>query len=142
MTNHKGPPPVGSCWGNTQETRVVTHTHGSHLAYTVQYDVYRGFPELRRCGSACVNGTAWKRWLLNGATQCPHPTKGGADVGNAQHGAHGGQGGAGEVARGTTVEPPGALLGSRAIDAVVRSMVDGQRMGRVAPNKPSRGGKP
>lgn len=77
---HKGPPPIGSCWANTQETRVVVHTYGTHAhAYQVQYEVWRGFPELRRCGSATCNGTAWLSWLRF-ARRTSHPSDGGRDL--------------------------------------------------------------
>ena len=90
MTTRIGPPPLGTCLANTQETRVVVHTYGSGISYTVTYEVWR--PDwstdgtLRRCGSCTVNGTAWSNWARY-AEDAPHPTKRGRDMGDEVDGS-------------------------------------------------------
>lgn len=134
MSEHKGPPPVGTAWANVQETRVVVHTNGNQLGYTVQFEVWRGFPELRRCGITTVNGKAWQRWMRF-AEQCPHPAERRRDVGDTQHGAPGGAGRIGTVAGRSSVDAPSPVVGSRPTGAGVRGVDERQRVGGVAPNK-------
>lgn len=129
---HTGPPPIGSRWSNTQETRIVLHTYGTHAhAYTVQYEVWRGFPELRRCGSASCNGTAWRVWVAN-ARRFAEPADGGGDVGNQEPRTPSAGSTSGSMERRPTVAPHDSNVVSDESKSLVRRAYERDRLVHLA----------
>lgn len=132
---HKGPPPVGSAWANIQETRVVLHTYGTHAhAYTVQFEVWRGFPDIRRCGTRSVNGQSWRDWVRY-AQRTAHPADSGRDVGDREPGSTGDSSQNRAMEGRPSVASDNRVVGPAAPNAPIRRETDRSGVVHLAPKQ-------